>query len=773
MKPADRIKKLINESDVTTSSDADKRILADALKHLDKLKQKNSAVEQSNIWRTIMKSKMTKLAAAAVIIIAVLFLITFFDKVATPAYALEQTIKANHTIKTIHLRMFKDGQSIENNEFLNYWIKYDNAGKLSNLRCNEHDNDGVRFTVWNDGVSKAWIPENNVVIIIRENNTGKEFEDFAKEFDPKLSLQRLYDMSMEEEEIELKIDEPTEDSNSIYVKATHSGCKERVDLVVDRQTKLMKKFSKYCLKDQEYKLDMRIEFLAYNKPIDMSVFQLSGIPDDALVYDQVDQLVGLEKGDLTNEEIAAKVVREGLKATIAKDYGQVRRLMEGDPGGTIEEFVEEEFEARLVRIISIGQPEPDEKFKHVLCVPCEIEVEDEERGRWRVNIIATAMAIEYQPGNRWIMHTDLRGSEPYIPLTSAFNEKDRIKGNLIVLGVGVADYTLGMSKDEVLKKLGEPKGIFYGGERYTLDNLPRKYYMFFGDISFRIDDDSVVGITVLSSLYKFTNGLGVGDSEQKIKQVFGDDFHFEEGRGKDFITYEDKGLQFEIHKKDRTVMEINVYGTAGDHGDSDAPEQREKAKHTIVPGLGVGDYTLGMSKDEVLRKLGEPEEIFFAGEMYTLDNLPKRYFMSFGDISFRIDNDTVKGITAISPYYKFTNGLGVGDSEQKIKQAFGDDFQLGEFKGADHLAYEDEGLMFEIHKKSRTVMEINLYQPKRNPEGPRVLKALPKYDPNSENPFQVDLRGRDLSKLDLRASLEDLMYANFDDRTVWPASDRM
>ena len=27
--------------------------------------------------------------------------------------------------------------------------------------------------------------------------------------------------------------------------------------------------------------------------------------------------------------------------------------------------------------------------------------------------------------------------------------------------------------------------------------------------------------------------------------------------------------------------------------------QQEKSKHTIVPGVGVGDYTLGMSENEV------------------------------------------------------------------------------------------------------------------------------------------------------------------------------
>jgi hypothetical protein len=140
--------------------------------------------------------------------------------------------------------------------------------------------------------------------------------------------------------------------------------------------------------------------------------------------------------------------------------------------------------------------------------------------------------------------------------------------NTIVPGQRVGDYTFGMSKDEELRKLGEPKSIHYGGERYTLDNLPGRYYMIFDDISFEIDNDSVKGIGVHSPLYKFTNGLGVGDSEQKIKQAFGNNFRFKESQVKDYIIYEDKSLHFEIRKKDRTVMEIGISQPTGDHDDS-------------------------------------------------------------------------------------------------------------------------------------------------------------------------------------------------------------
>jgi len=41
------------------------------------------------------------------------------------------------------------------------------------------------------------------------------------------------------------------------------------------------------------------------------------------------------------------------------------------------------------------------------------------------------------------------------------------------------------------------------------------------------------------------------------------------------------------------------------------------------------------------------------------------------------------------------------------------------------------------------------------------------------DPFQMDLRGMDLSSLDLRNSLNELQHALFDDETVWPPSERM
>ena len=56
---------------VTTSADLDKRVLSNVMQTLDELEKKESAAIEPDIWRLIMKSRMAKLTAAAVIIMAV------------------------------------------------------------------------------------------------------------------------------------------------------------------------------------------------------------------------------------------------------------------------------------------------------------------------------------------------------------------------------------------------------------------------------------------------------------------------------------------------------------------------------------------------------------------------------------------------------------------------------------------------------------------------------------------------------------------------------
>jgi hypothetical protein len=71
MKSPDNIERLINDLHDTTSADMDQRVLTDVLQALEESKR-TPAATQPNVTGTIMKSPITKLAAAAVILLAAL-----------------------------------------------------------------------------------------------------------------------------------------------------------------------------------------------------------------------------------------------------------------------------------------------------------------------------------------------------------------------------------------------------------------------------------------------------------------------------------------------------------------------------------------------------------------------------------------------------------------------------------------------------------------------------------------------------------------------------
>ncbi len=73
MRPAERIEKFIANVPLETKAERDREVLDDALRGLQE--SKKHAERQPNIWKAIMKSRMTKLAAAAVIVVAAIIVI--------------------------------------------------------------------------------------------------------------------------------------------------------------------------------------------------------------------------------------------------------------------------------------------------------------------------------------------------------------------------------------------------------------------------------------------------------------------------------------------------------------------------------------------------------------------------------------------------------------------------------------------------------------------------------------------------------------------------
>ncbi len=100
MQPADDIKKLIHQSQITSSEQVDRRILADALADLENRRTAGEA--RPGVWRIVMHSKPFKLAVAAAIVVAVLLGLQFVGTSGvTFAQAIQPILDANTAILDI------------------------------------------------------------------------------------------------------------------------------------------------------------------------------------------------------------------------------------------------------------------------------------------------------------------------------------------------------------------------------------------------------------------------------------------------------------------------------------------------------------------------------------------------------------------------------------------------------------------------------------------------------------------------------------------------
>jgi len=94
MSSAENIENFIKRVRLKASAQMHKRTLNDALEAQEKSRKTKSAKFEPNIWRTIMKSNITKLATAAAIILIAVLGITLLNKSTTPVWAIEQSIEA-------------------------------------------------------------------------------------------------------------------------------------------------------------------------------------------------------------------------------------------------------------------------------------------------------------------------------------------------------------------------------------------------------------------------------------------------------------------------------------------------------------------------------------------------------------------------------------------------------------------------------------------------------------------------------------------------------
>ena len=128
MRPTENIRKSFKELHVPTSAGLDAKIYEEISRESEKKKNRRASNTPANLWRIIMKSRMTKLSAAAVIIVG-LFLL--FNNSQTTLYA--QVMEAFQQAKTIYAvgYSFEDGQKKKSVEL---WYQRDLGLRMEEIR---------------------------------------------------------------------------------------------------------------------------------------------------------------------------------------------------------------------------------------------------------------------------------------------------------------------------------------------------------------------------------------------------------------------------------------------------------------------------------------------------------------------------------------------------------------------------------------------------------------------------------------------------------------
>ena len=273
MKPAEKIERLIKKSRYKASSEVYDKALGSFLQAVDANEKQKLALTEPNIWRIIMKSKITKLAATALIIIAVILAISLWDKSTPTAYAIEQTIEAMRKVTTVYLL-----GTMVNGGRLEAWIKVNpETGENDHiyLDCPEiealQSPNEAYFYDKKANVVKHLKGGNHLRFDVRFGRFIEDMFEVAKSINGKVDINYEYDIGRAKQVIlmAIKLDEST------------------LECRIDPETNLpMSMNMKFNGQPQPGQIGQSFDEIYYDLPLPEGIFEFE-IPEGAEVKEEV------------------------------------------------------------------------------------------------------------------------------------------------------------------------------------------------------------------------------------------------------------------------------------------------------------------------------------------------------------------------------------------------------------------------------------------------------------------------------------------------------
>ncbi len=163
MKPVDEIRQLFKSAELGIDPDADEKVFEDVFGAHKETTEKVPAMPE--IWRTIMKSPQTKIAAAGVLIVACLIGVLMFSRTSSVAWALEQSIEALSKYNAVLVEgsesFLDEDDNLQMRDMKTWAVANEDQTKVEKER---HEVDGVPTIITNGRQTWRYDPQTNTVI---------------------------------------------------------------------------------------------------------------------------------------------------------------------------------------------------------------------------------------------------------------------------------------------------------------------------------------------------------------------------------------------------------------------------------------------------------------------------------------------------------------------------------------------------------------------------------------------------------------------------------
>jgi outer membrane lipoprotein-sorting protein len=387
MKSAEKIERLVKKMRFSPDASANKRILdyaESALKQrIDKAKSNRFEL---NIWSTIMKKPITKIAAAAAVILIAVLAITFLDKAVTPAWAIEQTIDVLKQFNAIHvLGTMLDEQGKETS--FEAW-----------LTANKEQTASDNFKLETETGQIAVVSENRYYQYDPQTQIVKITEGYGPAMSPwpgAKMLEFLRKCTLDWQETYGK--NPATNRDCVFVTCSHPAAPDPRSwwLEFDVESKLLISFKQWDNMTWQGTPSYYARSITYLADLPDELFHFE-IPEGAKTVIQTPELMwklddpnaGMPITNMTEDKACKEIARCYWQAIIDHDWDTVAKLR---PVATAEQW-KLKYTSNFVEIVEIGQPYQEEGCKLGKIVPCSIRCENN-------NLVKINMVIMFREIN--------------------------------------------------------------------------------------------------------------------------------------------------------------------------------------------------------------------------------------------------------------------------------------------------------------------------------------------------------------------------------------